>query len=229
MHLSLREHGTQAADDFRGTHVVLDDVAHDFLDFRDVAAQGQQLQHRLRIAEYRCQRLRELVREGARELAEYGRAPQVRQLLALFARLAHRAFLRRDVGPRNDGAAFGAMQALDGDLVPEHAAARGLTGEFHTPAHGEVRKHLADAVQELRSGGVAAGCRDRAGLQVLITHPGALERLAVRVLDEPPPGLIRLDDHAVLIQYRDLIVDRGEDRRVQHLGLATARLGATQG
>jgi hypothetical protein len=36
---------------------------------------------------------------------------------------------------------------------------------------------------------------------------GALERLTVRVLDEAPPRLIRLDDHAVLIQYRDLIVD----------------------
>src|SRR5215469_2639177 len=149
------------------------------------------------------------------------------KLLALLARLRDRLLVRGDVGARDDRAALRTPQPLDGELIPERAL-RAIAGELEAAPPADAPEHVAHAIQQLRSDGIPAFGSGGAGLEVLVTHIRPLERTARRMLDEAPPRLVRLDDHALVVQHHDLIVDRGEYGRVQHLRLAPLRFSAPQ-
>ena len=85
------EHRPQPLDHLGGAHVVGDDVAHHGADLAQVGVGlGEQLQRRFRVAEDRGQRLAQLMRERARQLAEHGGAAEMNELLLLRAFLGLR-------------------------------------------------------------------------------------------------------------------------------------------
>src|SRR6185436_8162783 len=88
------------------------------------------------IAENRGQWLLELVRERARQLAQHRGARQVRELLALVARVGLGALARRHLGARDDGATLGAAQAFEADLEPARVAGTGFAAFEQAPVFG---------------------------------------------------------------------------------------------
>ncbi len=127
LRVALAQQRAQPLDHLRGAFVVLHDVLQDFAELVLVgAALLQHAERRLGVAEDRSQRLLELVGKRARELAEHRGARQVRELLALVARIRLGALARGDVGARDHRAAFGATQALEADLHPAGVADIGL-------------------------------------------------------------------------------------------------------
>ena len=108
------EQAAHAVDDVAGASVVLADVLEDRGDLGQVGhGLLQEQRSRLGVAQDRTQRLVDLVRERAGQLAHHGDAPDVRHVLAqaqhlLFGQLALRRVDARPAGPdrRPAGAGF---------------------------------------------------------------------------------------------------------------------------
>ncbi len=82
-HVAGFQEVTQATNHLAGADVIGDDVFEDVSNVLKVYGfLGEQAFRRLRVAENGRERLIQLVRKGARELAEHGHSSQMRHLLA---------------------------------------------------------------------------------------------------------------------------------------------------
>src|SRR5262249_36186317 len=154
---------------------------------------------RLGIAENRGQRLLELVGEGAGELAEHRGARQVRELLALIARIGLGALAGRDVGARDDRAAFGATQPFEADFVPAGFAGAGFAAFQLSTVVGTI-EHRAQRGQVVDGRAIALFGGARTALQIVLAGEDAIEARRGRAVDGVAPRAIDLDDRTAAVE-----------------------------
>ena len=137
------------------------------------------------------------------------------------------ALARGDVGARDHGAAFGTAQAFKRHFEPAGLGVAGLAAVDQAVIIGAV-EHRAQRGQVIGGGAVALFGRARATLQVVLTREHAIEARWRRRIHRVAPRIVDLDDRAAAVDYRDLVVQRGEHRGVQTLDPLATRLGAPE-
>ncbi len=200
LRVALAQQRPQPLNDLRGAFIVLDDVLEDFDELG--RARGSFLQHaqrRLGVAEDRRERLFELMRKRARQLAENRGARQVRELLTLIARVRLGAFARGDIGTCDHGATFGTAQTFERHFEPAGLAVAGAAAVDQAVVIGAIENRTQRG-QVIGGGAVALFSRARTTLQVVFSGEHAVETGCRRRIHRVAPRIVDLDDRAAAVE-----------------------------